>query len=84
MAADQFSELPPSALLVYKVLEYEAPLTQIGLVEETRLVARTVRYALDRLERHNLVESEPYMADARQSLYSVANTTEADVEGVAG
>jgi len=66
------SELPPSAKLVFKVLEYDGPLTQKRIVEESMLSARTVRYALERLEDCGLVDERIYFADARQSLYELA------------
>ena len=65
-------DLPPSAKLVYKVLEYDGPLTQKDIAEEAMLAPRTVRYALDRLDDRELVEEDIYFADARQSLYSLA------------
>ncbi len=64
-------DLPPSAKLVYKVLEYNGPLTQKGIVEESMLSARTVRYALERLETIGAVEEDVYFADARQNLYEI-------------
>lgn len=67
---DQIDDLPPSAKLVVWVLEAEGELTQQGLMEETRLHQRTLRYALDRLEEEHLVDSRPNPSDARQSLYS--------------
>ncbi|MFB6202168.1 MAG: ArsR family transcriptional regulator [Halorhabdus sp.] len=67
-------DLPPSAKLVYKVLEYKGPLTQKGIVEESMLSARTVRYALERLEEVDVVSEDVYFADARQNLYEL--TTE--------
>lgn len=75
---DCLSELPPSAKLVYKVLQYDGPLTQKRLVEETMLSARTVRYALEKLEDCGHVEERVYFADARQSLYELTGkeTTE--------
>jgi DNA-binding MarR family transcriptional regulator len=69
--ADSLDDLPPSAKLVYKVLEYDGPLTQKQLVEESMLSARTVRYALERLEDLDVVTEDIYFADARQSLYQV-------------
>lgn len=77
-------DLPPSAKLVYKVLEYNGPLTQKGIVEESMLSARTVRYALERLEGINAVDEDVYFADARQNLYEItgeiaAGNTEAAV-----
>ena len=44
---EELSDLPPSAKLVYKVLEYNGPMTQKDIVEESMLSARTVRYALE-------------------------------------
>ncbi|MFB6282164.1 MAG: ArsR family transcriptional regulator [Haloferacaceae archaeon] len=73
-------DLPPSAKLVYKVLEYDGPLTQKGIVEESMLSARTVRYALERLEGIGVVDEDVYFADARQNLYQLTDpeTIEAD------
>ncbi|MFA9416646.1 MarR family transcriptional regulator [Natrinema sp. HArc-T2] len=65
------TDLPPSAKLVYKVLEYEAPLTQEELAAESRLCPRTVRYALGRLEEQGVVTSRACLADARQSKYRI-------------
>ncbi|ELZ21196.1 MarR family transcriptional regulator [Natrinema limicola] len=65
------ADLPPSAKLVYKVLEYEAPLTQEELAAESRLCPRTVRYALGRLEEQGVVTSRACLADARQSKYRI-------------
>jgi DNA-binding MarR family transcriptional regulator len=67
--ADGLDDLPPSAKLVFKVLEHDGPLTQKGIVEESMLSARTVRYALERLERIGIVDEDVYFADARQNLY---------------
>jgi DNA-binding MarR family transcriptional regulator len=64
-------DLPPSAKLVAKVLEYNETLSQSQLVEETLLPPRTVRYALTRLEEADAVESRFSFADARKRLYSL-------------
>ena len=69
---EALSDLPPSAKLVAKVLEYENTLTQSQLAEETLLPPRTVRYALSRLEDHNIVESRFSFTDARKRLYSLS------------
>jgi predicted transcriptional regulator len=89
MAGDEHLEdLPPSAKLVFKVLEYDGPLTQKRIVEETMLSARTVRYALERLQNIEKVQEDIYFADARQSLYSLTcedcdtEATEAETEAV--
>lgn len=68
---ERVADLPPSAKLVYTVLEYQGPLTQKQIVEESMLSSRTVRYALERLEEMRVVEEEIYFADARQNLYQL-------------
>jgi DNA-binding GntR family transcriptional regulator len=68
---DRLRELPPSAKLVAKVLETEAPLSQGQLVEESLLPDRTVRYALNRLEEDGIVESRYSFRDARKQVYSL-------------
>ena len=68
---ERISDLPPSAKLVYKVLEYDGPLTQKGIVEESMLSARTVRYALERLDEVGVIQEDVYFADARQNLYEL-------------
>jgi len=71
-------DLPPSAKLVFKVLEYNGSLTQKGIVEESMLSARTVRYALERLEDIGVVDEDVYFADARQNLYQLNETVLAE------
>ncbi|MFB6160876.1 MAG: MarR family transcriptional regulator [Haloferacaceae archaeon] len=66
---DRLRDLPPSAKLVAKVLEIEAPLSQGQLAEESLLPDRTVRYALTRLEDHGIVESRHSFRDARKQVY---------------
>lgn len=69
--AESLRDLPPSAKLVAKVLEYNDTLTQGQLVEETLLPARTVRYALGRLEDAGLVDARFSFTDARKRKYSL-------------
>jgi len=66
---ERLRELPPSAKLVAKVLETDAPLSQGRLAEESLLPDRTVRYALGRLEEANLVGSRYSFSDARKQVY---------------
>ncbi|WP_231189137.1 winged helix-turn-helix domain-containing protein [Haladaptatus sp. DYF46] len=67
------AELPPSAKLVGKTLEYnDDSLTQAEIADRTRLPARTVRYALTQLEDHDLVNSRISFADARKRYYSLS------------
>ncbi|WP_226039111.1 helix-turn-helix domain-containing protein [Natrinema sp. DC36] len=70
-APDAVDETPPSAKLVLTVLAHEGSLTQSRLADETMLPARTVRYALQQLEEHDLVDSQISFADARQHVYSL-------------
>ncbi|RQG92092.1 MarR family transcriptional regulator [Natrarchaeobius chitinivorans] len=78
---EEIEDLPPSAKLVFKVLEYDGPLTQKQIVEESMLSARTVRYALERLEEIGMVDEDIYFADARQSLYRLEEPVVADGNG---
>ncbi|MFC6826288.1 MarR family transcriptional regulator [Halopelagius fulvigenes] len=64
-------EMPPSAKLVAKVLDYNDTMTQSQLAEETLLPPRTVRYALSRLEDADAVDSRFSFSDARKRLYTL-------------
>lgn len=64
-------DLPPSAKLVAKILDYNGALTQSQISEETLLPARTVRYALGRLEEIDVVESRFSFNDARKRVYTL-------------
>lgn len=66
---ERLRELPPSAKLVAKVLESDHPLSQGQLAEESLLPDRTVRYALNRLDDADLVESRYSFRDARKQVY---------------
>jgi DNA-binding MarR family transcriptional regulator len=67
-------DLPPSAKLVVKVLEYEGDLTQAQLVDSTLLPARTVRHALAKLEDNDIVRSRISLVDARKQIYTLVDT----------
>ena len=67
----KIGHLPPSAKLVYKVLENGSQLTQKDLIRETSLPSRTVRYALNRLKEEQFLIERHYFIDARQSLYGL-------------
>jgi DNA-binding MarR family transcriptional regulator len=64
-------DLPPSAKLVAKVLDYNDTLTQSELADETLLPPRTVRYALNRLGDADVVDSRFSFSDARKRIYSL-------------
>lgn len=72
MSERPIEDVPPSAKLVYKVLEYNGGLTQKEIVERSMLSQRTVRDALARLREIGIVTEEIYIPDARQSLYELA------------
>ena len=81
---EELEDLPPSAKLVLKVLEYKGSLTQKQIIEESMLSARTVRYALERLEELDVVEEDIYFADARQNLYEVTEIPGRELEADGG
>ena len=72
-AEDVAHELPPSAKLVFKVLEYRGQLSQKEIIEETMLPPRTVRYALSLLMSEGLVTKKLSLRDSRQGFYKVTN-----------
>ncbi|EMA41541.1 MarR family winged helix-turn-helix transcriptional regulator [Halococcus hamelinensis] len=63
--------LSPSAKLVVKVLEYRGSLTQKEIIEQSRLSGRTVRNALEQLQRAGTVEKGICIEDARQNRYKL-------------
>ena len=71
MSERTIADVPPSAKLVYKVLEYNGSLTQKQIVERSMLSQRTVRDALARLREIGVVTEEVYIPDARQNLYEL-------------
>ncbi|MGY5880390.1 MAG: hypothetical protein RTV31_09065 [Candidatus Thorarchaeota archaeon] len=71
MTEDLAHDLPPSAKLVLKVLEYQGQLSQKEIIEETMLPARTVRYALSLLMSEGVVMKRLSLRDSRQGLYQV-------------
>jgi hypothetical protein len=77
----ELEHLPPSAKLVYKVLESGEPLTQKDIIEKTRLPPRTVRYAIRRLKTNAMLKERLSYMDARQSIYSIAEAVPVVVMG---
>ena len=64
-------DLTIGAKFVYRVLEYEGPLTQKEVTEQTLLSQRSVRTALVNLDEAGLVTKHVNPRDARQQLYEV-------------
>jgi len=71
-AQSALRDLPPSAKLVAKTLEYEGQLTQSQIAESTLLPPRTVRFALSELEENDVIESRISFMDARKRIYSLS------------
>ena len=74
--SERIDDLPPSAKLVFKVLEHEGSLTQREIADETMLPKRTVRFALSRLDERAVIDERLSFRDARQSIYSLADDGE--------
>jgi len=70
------ADLPPSAKLVAKTLEYEGDLTQSQISDSARLPQRTVRYALTKLEDNEIVRSRISFMDARKRVYTLSTEEE--------
>jgi len=68
---DIATDIPPSAKLILKILEYEGKLTQRELIEESKLPPRTVRYALSLLLEQGLITKRTMLRDSRFSIYSI-------------
>ncbi|WP_418280027.1 MarR family transcriptional regulator [Halorubrum sp. DTA98] len=77
---DRLSSLPPSAKLVYYVLEKHDQLDQTGVAEETRLSTRTVRFAIEKLSEAELVDEGLCPTDARRSVYQAVTEPDVDEE----
>ena len=71
LSREKTRNLPASAKLVYQTLSYEGNLTQKEIINLTYLPERTVRHALEILLKKELITVEPYLNDARQSVYGV-------------
>jgi hypothetical protein len=67
---ERLVDLPPSAKLVFKVLDEDAPLTQRQIRERALLPARTTRDALTKLKDEEIVDERMYVPDARKRLYA--------------
>jgi len=74
--SETLSNTPPSAKLVFKVLEYNGSLSQQRIAEETMLPRRTVRFGLSRLDEAGLIDGRVSFRDARKSVYSLSEAGE--------
>ncbi|WP_291767714.1 MarR family transcriptional regulator [Caldivirga sp. UBA161] len=75
------SDLPPSAKLILKVLEYEGPLTPKEIIEKTLIPQRTVRASLRLLLRKGLVNRLIMpRGSSRLVTYSISNGTKLNIK----
>lgn len=77
---DRLVEEPPSAKLVYKVLEIDAPRTHGEITEAAVLPARTTSYALSRLQDAGVIEAMPCPSDPRKQHYHPLPITDPALE----
>ena len=75
----KIGHLPPSAKLVYAIIRANHQMTQKEIIRESYLPERTVRYALSRLKAENVLAEYLSVADARQSLYRLAQCEQGSV-----
>lgn len=71
-------EAPPSARFIFKLLEYEGPLTAKEVAEGSGFSDRTVRSALSWLTERGLVTGVPSLRDLRQERYDLAHRAPRD------
>jgi DNA-binding transcriptional ArsR family regulator len=64
--------LPGSAHRVFEALRERGPLTHSQLRDATSMPARTVRFAVQRLKRHGLVDSLHSLRDCRVCYFFVS------------
>jgi DNA-binding MarR family transcriptional regulator len=67
---DRLVNLPPSAKLVFRVLQHDQPLTSQDIAEKTLLPKRTVRDALSKLNDADLAEKHTDPRQPRTRLYT--------------
>lgn len=68
----ELASAPPSARFLYKLLEYEGPMTPSEMARESGLSSRTVRSALSTLQELGYVVERASLRDARTHVYDVA------------
>jgi NAD+ kinase len=70
--AEDLLNMPPSAKLLLKILEYEGAMTQKELGKKTLLPDRTVRLALSHLLQKGYVTKKVSIRDARQKIFEIS------------
>jgi len=69
--AEDLLNMPPSAKLILKTMEYEGALSQKDLCKRTLLPERTVRLSLSHLLQRGYVRKKTSLRDARQKTYEL-------------
>ena len=69
----ELGKMPPSAKLVYKLLEYEGPMSLEELRRKGLLPDRTVRSALGLLLEAGLIRSKTSLRDARRRIFMLSS-----------
>ncbi len=64
-------KIPPSAKVVYDLLEQNGPLTAKDILRQCNLAPRTVRYALKKLLDARMIRRLPNLSDMRQNVYQL-------------
>ncbi|MHA2249724.1 MAG: winged helix-turn-helix transcriptional regulator [Candidatus Kariarchaeaceae archaeon] len=71
LSSYKLPKLPKSAKRIILVLSEEGQMTQKDLINMTKIPAKTVRYALKRLNEQKLVISQHNLEDMRSMFYSL-------------
>lgn len=66
---EELEDAPPTAKFIFKLLQYEGPLTQSQIVQESLLPERTVRHSLNHLLDEGHLKSRASLRDTRQKVY---------------
>jgi len=69
--AEELLNMPPSAKLILKILEYEGAMSQKDLASKTLLPERTIRLSLGHLLNRGYVKKKTSLRDARQRIYEL-------------
>lgn len=77
----ELANAPPSARFIYKLLEYEGPLTPGEMARDSGLSPRTIRTALGHLLELGFVVRRTSLRDARTEVYDVAERAGAVKKG---
>jgi DNA-binding MarR family transcriptional regulator len=68
---EEKKRIPPSAKVVYDLLQKNGPLTAKDILRQCNLAPRTVRYALKKLLDARMIKRLPNLSDMRQNVYQL-------------